>query len=328
VSLFLQGVKAIMALERTENQSMHTPVLARQVVDLLLLPAGGVIIDGTLGLGGHSEALLKAYDTIEVIGIDRDEQALKLAKDRLSQFEDRICIVHGNYRDCARIVKELDVEKVDGLLLDLGLSSLQLNQPERGFSFQFDGPLDMRMDQSQKFSAADLVNTSSLDELSNIIFRYGEERFARRVARAIVEERKKEPINTTEKLAKTVFKAIPRRFHPPRIHPATRTFQALRIAVNEELASLEKGLEEAFSVLSIGGVMVVISFHSLEDRIVKNFFKNKALACICPPDLPVCKCDKKVEMHILTKHVVVPTPEEIAINPRARSAKLRAARKL
>lgn len=325
---FLVGVTLVMVGANSGYADLHKSVLVHEVVDLVSLADGFVIVDGTLGIGGHSEALLEANDSIEVIGIDRDEQALAIADKRLARFAGRIRIAHGNYRDCASIVATLGVENVDGFLLDLGLSSLQLDRPERGFSFHSSGPLDMRMDQSQKASAADLINDATLDELSQVIFRYGEERFARRIAKAIIATREKEPIDTTDKLSKIVFEAIPRKFHPRRIHPATRTFQALRIAVNEELTNLESGLEEGFSILAKGGVMAVISFHSLEDRMVKSFFKYKALDCICPPDLPVCRCDKKVEMEILTKHVVVPTQEEISKNPRSRSAKLRAAKKL
>lgn len=317
-----------MNVEQADYRHIHQPVLAREVVKLLSPRPRGVIVDGTLGMGGHSEALLAAYLTIEVVGIDRDEEALAIAKKRLAPFGDRVRFVHGNYRNCVDILGSLGVDRIDGFLLDLGLSSLQLDRPERGFSFRASGPLDMRMDRTGGVSAADLVNGASAEELSDIIARYGEERFARRIARAIVAARAKGKIETTDELARIVFDAIPRRFHPPRIHPATRTFQALRIAVNDELANLEKGLEAGFSVLSSEGVMAVISFHSLEDRIVKGFFRYKALSCICPPDLPVCMCDKKVEMEVLTKKPIVPMDEEINANPRARSAKLRAARKL
>ncbi len=317
-----------MSMEGTDYQAIHRPVLMHEVVKLLSLWPGAVIVDGTIGIGGHSETLLSAYPTIEVIGIDRDEDALSIAKERLSSFGDRVRLIHGNYRDCVEILGELGVERIDGFLLDLGLSSLQLDRPERGFSFRASGPLDMRMDPTRGVSAAELVNTSSEEELSGIISRYGEERFAHRIAKAIVTARAQGEIKTTDELAKIVYGAIPRKLHPPRIHPATRTFQALRIAVNDELDNLKAGLEAAFSVLAPGGVMAMISFHSLEDRIVKGFFRYKALSCICPPDLPVCMCDKKVEMEVLTKHPITPAQEELAINPRSRSAKLRAARKL
>ncbi|HDL85678.1 MAG TPA: 16S rRNA (cytosine(1402)-N(4))-methyltransferase RsmH [Candidatus Acetothermia bacterium] len=317
-----------MSIEQVDYRAIHQPVLMREVVKLLSPRPGATIVDGTIGMGGHSEGLLAAYPTFEVIGIDRDEDALMIAKERLAPYSDRVRLVHGNYRDCVEILSTLGLDQIDGFLLDLGLSSLQLDRPERGFSFRESGPLDMRMDRTGGASAADLVNDASVVELSGIISRYGEERFAHRIAGAIVAARTKVRIETTDELARIVHDAIPRKFHPPRIHPATRTFQALRIAVNDELSNLEKGLEAGFSVLSAGGVMAVISFHSLEDRIVKGFFRYKGLSCICPPDLPVCMCDKKVEMEVLTKHVIIPTLEEIATNPRARSAKLRAARKL
>ena len=315
-------------MEEKDYRNIHQPVLMREVVDLLSPRAGAVIVDGTIGMGGHSEALLSAHPTIEIIGIDRDEDALSIAKKRLASFGDRVRLVHGNYRDCVDLLSALDVDRIDGFLLDLGLSSLQLDRPERGFSFRASGPLDMRMDRTSGASAADLVNDASAEELSGIISRYGEERFSHRIASAIAAARTKGRIETTDELARIVYDAIPRKFHPPRIHPATRTFQALRIAVNDELSNLESGLEASFSILSAGGVMAVISFHSLEDRIVKGFFRYKALSCICPPDLPVCMCDKKVEMEVLTKKPIVPSDEEIDANPRARSAKLRAARKL
>jgi len=312
----------------TDYRAIHQPVLMREVVKLLSPEPGAVIVDGTIGMGGHCEALLSAYPTIKIIGIDRDEDALSISRERLAPYGDRVHLVHGNYRDCVDILRTLGVGQIDGFLLDLGLSSLQLDRSERGFSFRASGPLDMRMDRTSRASAADLVNDASVEELSGIISRYGEERFAHRIARAIVAARAKGRIETTDELARIVYDAIPRKFHPPRIHPATRTFQALRIAVNDELSNLENGLEASFSVLSAGGVMAVISFHSLEDRIVKGFFRYKALSCICPPDIPVCMCDKKVEMHVLTKKPIVPSDEEIDANPRARSAKLRAARKL
>ena len=292
-------------MEGINYRAIHRPVLIREVVRLLSPKQGAVIVDGTVGMGGHSEAILTAYPTVEVIRF-----------------------VHGNYRDTAEILTNLGVEQISGFLLDLGLSSLQLDRSERGFSFRASGPLDMRMDRSRGMSAADLVNDASKEELADVISRYGEERFAKRIAGAISTARSHKPIETTDELAKIVFDAVPRKFHPQKIHPATRTFQALRIAVNEELDNLEKGLEAGFSSLSAGGVMAVISFHSLEDRIVKGFFRYKALSCICPPDLPVCMCDKKVEVAVLTKKPVTPSDEEISANPRSRSAKLRGARKL
>ncbi len=311
---------------------IHRPVMVDKVVDLfvtrLVHVSTPILVDGTLGLGGHSGALLEANPRLTIVGIDRDESALAIARRRLTPFSDRVRFVRGNYRDLAEHLDKLNIDSVDGVLLDLGLSSLQLDSPERGFGFRTSGPLDMRMDQSTGESAADLVNEAPEDELSEIISRYGEERFARRIARAIVTARSTSAISTTDKLAQIVYDAIPRRFHPPRIHPATRTFQALRIAVNNELDNLETGLDAGFAALVPGGVMAVISFHSLEDRIVKGFFRHKALACVCPPDLPTCMCDKKVEAEILTKKAIFPTEQEVATNPRARSSRLRAAKKI
>ena len=310
------------------DHPIHRPVLSQEIVSLLDPRPGGVVVDGTVGLGGHAEALLQAESGVTVIGIDRDEEALRHAANRLSPFKERVRLIHGNYRDLGEHLDVLGIDTITGFLLDLGLSSLQLDTANRGFSFRHDGPLDMRMDTTQSMTAAELVNHSSEDELVRILRDYGEERFARRIVRAILAARAKELIETTGRLAEIVHSAIPRKFHPKAIHPATRTFQALRIAVNEELANLKEGLEGGFQAIAPGGVIAVISFHSLEDRIVKGFFRYKALSCTCPPDFPVCVCDKKVEVEIITKKPIRPSPEEIAANPRARSAKLRAARKL
>ncbi len=310
------------------DHPIHRPVLSQEIVSLLDPRPGGVVVDGTVGLGGHAEALLQAESGVTVIGIDRDEEALRHAANRLSPFKDRVRLIHGNYRDLGEHLGVLGIDTITGFLLDLGLSSLQLDTANRGFSFRYDGPLDMRMDTTQSMTAAELVNHSSEDELVRILRDYGEERFARRIVRAILAARAKELIETTGRLAEIVHSAIPRKFHSKAIHPATRTFQALRIAVNEELANLKEGLEAGFQAIAPGGVIAVISFHSLEDRIVKGFFRYKALSCTCPPDFPVCVCDKKVEVEIITRKPIRPSPEEVAKNPRARSAKLRAARKL
>jgi len=309
------------------DHPIHRPVLSQEVVSLLDPRPGGVVVDGTVGLGGHAKALLQAESGVTVIGIDRDEEALRHAAKRLSPFKERVRLIHGNYRDLGEHLDVLGIDTITGFLLDLGLSSLQLDTANRGFSFRYDGPLDMRMDTTQSMTAAELVNHSSEDELVRILHDYGEERFARRIVRAILAARAKELIETTGRLAEIVHSAIPRKFHPKAIHPATRAFQALRIAVNEELANLKGGLEAGFQAIAPGEVIAVISFHSLEDRIVKGFFRYKALSCTCPPDFPVCICDKKVEAEIITRKPIRPSPEEIAANPRARSAKLRAARK-
>ncbi len=311
-----------------QQPPIHRPVLREEVVRLLDPQPDKIYVDGTVGLGGHTVALFEAAPDITVVGIDCDDQALNISKERLSHFGERVHLIHGNYRNIAEHLTHLGIKKVAGFLLDLGLSSLQLDTASRGFSFQTDGPLDMRMNTSQELTASDLVNDASEEELSDILRRYGEERFANRVARAIIAARKKGPITTTQTLTEIVCRAIPKRFHPKRIDPATRTFQALRIAVNQELENLEAGLKTGFQVLETGGVIAVISFHSLEDRIVKNFFQYKALSCTCPVDLPVCACNKQVEAEILTRKPIRPSPQEITENPRARSAKLRAARKV
>lgn len=307
---------------------IHYPVLCQETISLLAPRPGGVIVDGTVGLGGHTEAILQADSAVRMIGIDRDQEALHRAAERLAPFGERVQLLHGDYSQIAEHLTALEIDKITGFLLDLGLSSLQLDRAERGFSFRRDGPLDMRMDTTQSLTAARLVNSAEEKELVALLYDYGEERFARRIVRAILAARAKGPLETTGRLAEIVYSAIPRRFHPRGIHPATRTFQALRIAVNDELANLRQGLTDGFRSLSPDGVLMAISFHSLEDRIVKTFFRHRALSCICPPDIPTCVCDKKVEAKILTKKPIVPSPAEVTENPRARSAKLRAARRI
>ncbi len=304
------------------SDPIHVPVMREEVVRLLAPKKDGIYVDGTVGLGGHAAAILAAGSEVRLVGIDRDPQALRYAAERLSQFGDRVTLIHGNYRDLVEILSDLGIGAIDGFLLDLGLSSLQLDAPDRGFSFRADGPLDMRMDPTRGISAADLVNEASVEELARILRDYGEERFAGRIARAIVAAR---PIETTGALAEVVRRAIPRRFHERRIDPATRTFQALRIAVNDELHNLQDGLAAGFAALRPGGVIMVISFHSLEDRIVKRFFRKLATpryTSLAPgPPLPP-------QAEVLTKKPLRPSEKEIGENPRARSAKLRACRKL
>lgn len=312
----------------TETQPVHRPVLREQVVSLLDPQPDKVYVDGTVGLGGHTEALFQAESAITIVGIDRDPEALRIAATRLFCFGNRVHLIHGNYRDVADHLSQLGIDKATGFLLDLGLSSLQLDTADRGFSFKAEGPLDMRMDPTQTLTAAHVVNNASEEELVEILSRYGEERFARRIAQAILTERAKSPITSTQMLASLVRRAIPKRVHPKRIDAATRTFQALRIAVNQELENLKAGLEAGFRILAPGGVIAAISYHSLEDRIVKEFFRQKALSCTCPPDVPACTCGKRVEVEILTRKPIQPSLKEIADNPRARSAKLRAARKV
>ncbi len=307
---------------------IHRPVLTTEVVRLLSGLPKPTVVDGTIGLGGHAEAILEGKADTRVIGIDRDEGALAIAEARLARFGDRVQLVHGDFVDVAVHLARLGVETVGGLLLDIGVSSFQLDDPERGFSFRRDGPLDMRMDPSAGSPASAWLSTVREDELAAALWSYGEERYARRIAREIVRARVSDAILTTGALRRVVHRAVPNRYFDGPIDPATRTFQAIRIVVNRELASLERGLETGFAVLARGGVLVVISFHSLEDRIVKRFLRERAADCICPPELPECMCDKQIEAEILTRRPMVPDADEVARNPRARSAKLRAGKKV
>jgi 16S rRNA (cytosine1402-N4)-methyltransferase len=309
--------------------AFHTPVMVQEVVSSLHCRAGNITVDGTVGGGGHAEAILEntAPDGI-LIGIDADTDALGAARERLARFGGRTILVKGNFAHMETILEEEEVGKVDGILLDLGVSSHQLDTAERGFSFTQDAPLDMRMDRSRPRSASDLVNTLPWEELARIIRDYGEERMAGRIARAIAKERTHSPLRTTRELAGVVLRAFPPDAERQKIHPATRTFQALRIAVNDELTSLRKALTDGMERLKPGGRFSVISFHSLEDRIVKNAFRTGEKGCTCPPDLPVCACGGKPKLKVVTRKPVTPGDEEISGNPRARSAKLRTAERI
>lgn len=317
-------------------QTQHVPVMLEEVLKFLRPAPGGRYIDGTLGGGGHTEAILeRSAPDGKVLGIDTDVQALARVRERLAESvsSGRLVLAHGNFAELARIVNEAGFVSVQGILLDLGFSSHQMDNPERGFSFGTDGPLDMRLDQSQEMSAADLVNSASERELADIIWRYGEETRSRKIAKRIVRERAKGAITHTAQLARLAAAGVP--FKPGAIHPATKTFQALRIAVNHELERLEAVLPQMLDVLSTSGGdetdgrqagrMVIISFHSLEDRIVKEFMRREARDCICPPHVPVCVCGHKARLRLLTTKPVIPAAEEVIANPRARSAKLRAA---
>ena len=318
------------------DHSAHRPVLLGEAVELILgdrqdlLGGGrpGIVVDATVGLGGHAERLLGEDPTLHLVGIDRDEQALAFAAERLAPFGDRATLVHGDYRNLDRHLDDLDLGEIDALLLDVGVSSMQLDRGERGFSFRVDAPLDMRMDRSRGPTAAEWLADAAEREIVDVLFRYGEERYARRIARAIVRGRERKPIGTTGRLADVVRRAVPGTARAERIDPATRTFQAIRIAINDELGALEQGLAVGFARLAVGGTLVAISFHSLEDRIVKRFLRDRAAACTCPPDLPECACGKRIEAEILTRRPITASEAEVADNPRARSAKLRAARKV
>ena len=301
----------------------HVSVLYEEVLAWLEPRSGGCYIDATLGAGGHAKGLLTAsHPDGWLLGLDADPGALSFASKVLASFGDRVVLRSANFCQLREVAGTLGIKDVDGILMDLGLSSLQLNDAERGFSFSQDGPLDMRMDPGQGQTAADLINTLSEADLSNLLWQYGEERQARRIARAIVSER---PLVTTGQLAALVAKVVGRR---ERIHPATRTFQALRIAVNGELDALREALPQARDLLRPGGRLAIIAFHSLEDRLVKQFYRQEARDCVCPPELPVCVCQHQATLRVLTSKPLRPTADEIARNPRSRSARLRIAERL
>src|SRR5947209_18234848 len=317
-----------MAVPLGGRGAPHRPVLLRETIELLATERGGLFVDCTVGLGGHSEAILQASSTSQVLGIDRDEEALGLARRRLALYGSRFRAVHADFRELTRVLATAKVRQVRGVLADLGVSSLQLDSPLRGFSFRHDAPLDMRMDMSRGETAAELLERLSEEEIARIIFEYGEERRSRRIARWIVERRERgEPVRTTKELADLVARALGSR-KIDKIHPATRTFQALRIATNHELEGLGKFVETAVDLLQPDGRFVAISFHSLEDRIVKQTLRKLSGQCECGPRAPVCSCGARRVVEILTRRPVVPGDEEVAENPRARSAKLRACRKL
>ena len=317
-------------LENIDPASLHSPVLLSEVLDTLQPVPGGKYLDATLGMGGHAESILKAAPKSELCGLDRDKTALELARKRLAEYRDRTHYFHLPFADFAQALTALAWKNVDGVLADLGISSMQLDWPERGISFSGDGPLDMRMNpQVGTKTAADLLNRLSFEELKNIIALYGEDPQAARIARRIVEERQKNPLSTTLQLAELVRSSYPATWRrKARRHPATRTFQALRIAVNQELEQLEFFLEHILAWLKPGGRLVVITFHSLEDRIVKNAIRHWEKGCICPPSQVLCTCDHKPEVKKLYKKPVCATEAELLLNPRASSAKLRAVEKL
>lgn len=308
------------------GSSFHKPVMLNEVIDSLNCRPGGIYLDGTLGGGGHACQILKktAPDGV-LIGIDADDDALAESERELESFGNRKILVKGNFADIGEILADLNIEKVDGILLDLGVSSHQLETADRGFSFSLDAPLDMRMDRGQSLNASDLVNTLSDKELKRILREYGEEIMAGRIVRAISAGRRISQIETTRELAEIVVKALPPKLKRKKIHPATKTFQALRIAVNDELSSLHRAINDGIDMLNREGRFSIISFHSLEDRIVKNLFRSWEKGCICPSDFPVCTCNRKPKLKVLTRRPVTPGDAEVAANPRARSAKLRTA---
>ncbi len=306
----------------------HKSVLLHETVESLNLRPDGVYLDGTLGGAGHSYEIASRLESGLLIGIDRDEVALAAAAQRLAPFEERTVLVHSNFCELKSVLEKLQISGVDGMLFDLGVSSPQLDDGARGFSYMADAPLDMRMDRSQSLSAYDIVNGYDRAQLRKIFFEYGEERYAPQIAAAIERERAEKPIESTLELAEIIRRAMPPQALREKQHPAKRTFQAIRIAVNDELTAVSKMLEAAVPCLNPGGRIAVITFHSLEDRIVKSFFQQAAKGCECPPEFPVCVCGKKPVLRLVNRKPIISGEEELAENPRARSAKLRVAEKL
>jgi 16S rRNA (cytosine1402-N4)-methyltransferase len=304
--------------------SIHLPVLLEEVLNFLRPELGGLFVDATIGLGGHAQALLRVGKEVELLGIDRDAEASICANERLADFQGRYHLVHANFAEIGEIAAQKGVQSCQGILADLGVSSLQFDSADRGFSFQREGPLDMRMDREAELTAGEVVNQYSEKDLANLIFNYGEEHRSRSIARAILAAR---PIQNTKMLADVVYRAVHARGYQ-RIHPATRTFQALRIFVNDELGRLPLFIRSAVELLSSGGRLAIISFHSLEDRIVKETFRSLSHECVCPPGISQCQCGQKKLLNLLTKKPVVPSEAEISRNPRARSAKLRVAERI
>ena len=305
----------------------HKSVLLRESIEYLNIKPDGIYVDGTLGLGGHSEQIVRRLSAGRLIAIDRDETAIERSRERLAPWQDRITFVHGNFRDLGSILDDAGVDLADGMLFDLGVSSPQLDESERGFSYMSDAPLDMRMDRSAALTAAGVVNTWSESELARILRDYGEERYAGRIAAAIVRRREKGPIATTLELVDVIKSAMPGAALREKQHPAKRSFQAIRIAVNDELTAEREMLLTAMDRLAAGGRLCVISFHSLEDRIVKTAVRERENGCTCPPDFPVCVCGFQKTMQTVTRPLT-PSEEELRDNPRARSARLRVAERL
>ena len=306
----------------------HKPVLLDECLTALDIKPDGCYVDGTLGRAGHSLEIVRRLTTGRLIGIDRDDAALDAAKERLAPYMDRVTLVHSNFDRLGEILRELEPDGVDGMLFDLGVSSPQLDDAGRGFSYMHDAPLDMRMDRTSGLTAREVVNSWSYEELRRILFEYGEERYAPAIASAICRRREEREIETTLELAELIRSAMPAKALREKQHPAKRSFQAIRIAVNGELDALPPMLRAAADGLKTGGRLAVISFHSLEDRIIKRTMQELATGCTCPPEFPVCVCGKKPKMKLVTRKPVVSGPAELAYNPRARSAKLRVAEKL
>ena len=311
-----------------EKDYGHVPVLLKECLDALAIKPDGVYVDGTLGRAGHSLEIVKRLTTGRLVGIDRDETAIAAAQERLADYMDRVTLVHSNFDRIGDILAELHIDGADGMLFDLGVSSPQLDDAERGFSYMHDAPLDMRMDRTAYLTAREVVNGWSYEELRRILFEYGEERYAPAIARRIVQQREQKPIETTLELVDVIKSAMPPQALREKQHPAKRSFQAIRIAVNGELDALPPMLEAATAHLNRGGRLAVISFHSLEDRIIKKTLQELATGCTCPPEFPVCVCGKKPKLKLVSRKPIVADEAELERNPRARSAKLRVAEKV
>lgn len=306
----------------------HVSVLLNETVDGLNIKPDGIYVDGTLGGGGHSEEILKRLTTGKLIGIDQDENALKAATERLKVYGDRFIPVRDNFSNILNVLETLNIKSIDGMMMDLGVSSHQLDEADRGFSYRFDAPLDMRMDRRRALDAYKVVNTYSEDELNRILKEYGEEKWARRIAKFICEKRAEKPLETTQELVDLVYSAIPSGARREGGHPAKRTFQAIRIEVNGELEIIKQSIIDITSVLNKNGRIAIITFHSLEDRLVKHTYRELAKGCICPPELPMCMCDNEPQLKVVTRKPILPSDEELEVNSRSKSAKLRVAKKL
>ena len=310
------------------SEFYHVSVLLQECLDGLNIKPDGIYVDGTLGGAGHSSQIAKRLTTGRLIGIDRDTVALAAAGDRLAPYKDRVTLVHSNFCEMAQVLKNLDIPGVDGILLDLGVSSPQLDDGERGFSYMADAPLDMRMNREDPLTAHVVVNTWPQEELKRILYTYGEERYAPQIAAAICRRREEKTVDTTLELVDVIRSAMPAAALREKQHPAKRSFQAIRIAVNDELGSVERVLRDAMDLLNPGGRLAIITFHSLEDRIVKTAMADAAKGCTCPPNFPVCVCGKKPKVKLISRKPIVASQEELNVNPRSRSAKLRVCEKL
>jgi len=306
----------------------HISVLLNECIEGLNIKENGIYVDGTLGGGGHSSHIAAKLTTGRLIGIDQDTDAIQAASKRLEPYKNVFTAVHSNFYNVREVLDNLGIEKADGFLLDLGVSSYQLDEADRGFSYMHDAPLDMRMNRENEYSAWNVVNEKSEKELNDIIFKYGEEKWAKRIAQFIVQERAIKPIETTYELVEVIKKAVPKGARRDGPHPAKRTFQAIRIEVNGELAILDKTVDDMVASLNPGGRLCIITFHSLEDRIIKNAMKRHENPCVCPPEFPVCVCGKKPDGKVITRKPILPSDEELELNPRSRSAKLRILEKI